>query len=182
MWNQTEAACCLYLKKNIHAGGRWGVLLYSENPPTDFSKLLHLSLSGFVPWSLALSPSRCLSVRFSFVCVCVWRDWSSAAKRSLRAVLADRLEQEGKKNDKKERKSPFKKSANIILLCYAYFWERYMYSIYKKIHIFLLYVVSNKFALWHGVTSKQSTSTHGCLKQRPGYFVVMKKEKKSSQQ
>lgn len=115
MWNQTEAACCLYLKKNIHAGGRWGVLLYSENPPTDFSKLLHLSLSGFVPWSLALSPSRCLSVRFSFVCVCVcvWRDWSSAAKRSLRAVLADRLEQEGKKMTKK-RESHLLKKVQIL--------------------------------------------------------------------
>lgn len=134
-----------------------------EIHPQTFQSFSSSPLSVFVPRSPSLNRTAHCDISAHIrawtnteSCVRMWID--RALPSTLQAALADRLKLEGEmtKKRKEKRNSPLMKQKknpkrpNIISpLC----------LLLRMTYIFYLLFLQNKLALWHGVTSKQSTST-----------------------
>ena len=115
----------------------------------------------------------------SCVCARVWID--QALPNTLQAALADRLKLEGEMTKKKKKKKggtrlPWKKKKKKKPKKAKYYFAL-VFTLEDDIYI--LFVVSTKQigpVTWCNI--KAINLYPGCLKQRPGHFVIMKKKKK----
>ena len=115
----------------------------------------------------------------SRVCVRMWID--QALPNTLQAALADRMKLEGEMTKKKKRKKrravPLIKKKKKKNPKKAKYYFALVFTLEDDIYI--LFVVSTKQigpVTWCNI--KAINLYPGCLKQRPGHFVIMKKKKK----
>ena len=133
-----------------------------EIHPQTFQSFSSSPLSVFVPRSLSLN--RTVTYRHiyecghtqSHVCVCGLIERSPALCRRLwligwswRDEWQKKKKQRGTLLSRKKKKNTQKRPNIILPSC----------LLLRMTYIFYLLFLQNKLALWHGVTSKQSTST-----------------------
>ena len=154
-----------------------------EIHPQTFQSFSSSPLSVFVPRSLSLN--RTVTYRHiyecghtqSHVCVCGLIERSPALCRRL-WLIGWSWRDEWQKKKKKKRDSPLMKQKKKLPKKAKYYFAL-VFTLEDDIYI--LFVVSTKQigpVTWCNIKAINLYS--GCLKQRPGHFVIMKKKRKKA--